>query len=1553
MNNLHCPPGRRQERRGQEQNRQRGVYGDHLKQKQGGMVRIFFQNPQGIGPISNDRARQSSKITKLKDFILNHKVDIVGLSETNKDWRAIPQKETFWQCTDGWFELRRLITSINKKVPVRNQLQYGGTLLMAINRIAHSVTKLDKDPRRLGRWSSILIRGKNNRLCRIICAYCPCSSTGPMSTYACQIIGLAKANITECPRSQFWIDLKTYISECKENSEQVIVMGDWNSNYIEVVQWMNTLGLKDIIQDRHKIPPPPTCLWSSKAPLDAIFTPESFQCWRGGFLSFDFLEGDHRGLWVDIPVEFLLGYNMQHPAHPKARRLKTTDPRVKKRYTKFLHQYLQQQGVYDRMSQLYESMQKNIVPTDLLHFEELDETITEAMERAERKCRKLKTGTIQWSPLYQQACDKITYWTLILKEAQGLRVNNRKILSLRKKLKLTEEPNLSLDKIQKKLALATRSCKQCKKYAPELQMEYRYQLAKAKEAEDNIPAATHIQNLTHQENTRALFCRIRYLERKVSNLSTSRLTISDSTGNTREIFHRSQVERQIMQANEKKYHQAEGISQLTKGQLFKDIGPLGIGPQVTNILRGTYVPPSGTSSATKAFLKEMKTSATYSVCPPITFQTFKEGWRKTKEKTSSSGPHFGHYRAAISHPYLAKLFFQRAMIPMTTGYSPSRHRKGIDVMLLKKENNYHVDHLRTIVLFDSEANMNYKHLGRRAMKYALAQKGIATEQYSRPQRKAIDHALNRKLVMDHQLYRRQPYAITCCDLKSCYDRILHGPASLALQHVGMPQTEVASMFDSIQRMTHTVRTSFGDSTSSYGNHNTKKWSLPPQGVLQGNGSGPAIWSILSSVIFRMLQNQGHQNQFESSIRLILLSLSGFAYVDDSDLLQVGESIRQVVKKMQDKLKAWVAGVGVTGGILAPMKCWWYLVTFKYKLGQWRADTPSGEASLWIKNHGQAPITIQRLDTSTGMNMLGVHLAPDGNVKDHVQYLRHKAESWASNMKHSHGNKIETWMALHRTIPFAMCYSLQATTLSQEDCRYVMAPIYKTGLPLAGIAATTPTVIRSSPITTGGFGMIDPYLHMGISQIETLITHLWKGTPTGKLLAISMDDIALEIGLSTLWTQEAIRKGLLYANTHSWIRHVLQFTLNLDISLHIDGVLFPRQRVQDRTIMQSALQYTSKVPHLRSINSVRMALNVVWLSEISNATGTCIDRKWFKMPDHIPLRNHFRWPSTHHVTTTDWCRWRRFLGALCQNDTTTLIHPLGYWQRSYPEWIDTWQSFTTNNGEELYIQHQPTARWRRHIRRPERRGRHHHRYFKEYLVFAVLPSHLGPLNRTSYTEHATYFEVTATDTFGPRNPSPARSLLCPWDNVQPTSTSITTAIRNTLQPAYIETTERLDILLDEFSHGQIVAVSDGSFLSSTRSAAAAWILESQCKSQWIMGSIYTPGSEQDFSAYRSELTGLAAISVTIKILSTCCPSPPQVIIACDGLSALNVLTTPKETITANSPHADLQSIIVDLWAESATKPLPVHVKGHQDTTGRSLNRLEELNVMMDRLAKLTA
>lgn len=345
---------------------------------------------------------------------------------------------------------------------------------MAMNKIAYSIISVDQDGRKLGRWTSVLLKGKNGHLCRVICAYCPCRSSGPSSTYALQVIGLSKNQIFVCPRIQFWIDLKDYITQCKDANEQVIIMGDWNSKYDDVVKWMKAVGLKDIIVDRHQGSPPPTCERSRDHPIDAIFGPDSLTCWRGGYLSIDFLESDHRGLWCDIPMEFLLGYNMQHPAHAGARRLKTTDPRITHKYTKELHKLLTQENIYERLNTLHQSMQTTILPTDLIHFEELDAFITNAMTIAEKGCRKLRTGIVPWSPLYQQACDRVTYWTLLCLELQGKRVNVRKIRSLRKKLRITRDINITIAEAESKLKTAISNRKKSKRYAQELQMEYRY-----------------------------------------------------------------------------------------------------------------------------------------------------------------------------------------------------------------------------------------------------------------------------------------------------------------------------------------------------------------------------------------------------------------------------------------------------------------------------------------------------------------------------------------------------------------------------------------------------------------------------------------------------------------------------------------------------------------------------------------------------------------------------------------------------------------------------------------------------------------------------------------------------------------------------------------------------------------------------------------------------------------------------------------------------------------------------------------------------------------------
>jgi hypothetical protein len=204
MNNHPRPPGiRRQERLRNNRDRHLGIYGDHIKPKRKNTMRILFQNPQGLGHMNTNDSMHTDKINSLKNVILKHEVDIVGLAEVNKDWRNIPQKQTFWQLTEGWFEHRRLVTSLNHTVSSTSPIQFGGTLLMSSNQMAHRTTHMDKDARLLGRWTSCLLQGKQSKRCRVICAYCPCISGGMNTVYAMQQLALPSKIYTHVREKYF------------------------------------------------------------------------------------------------------------------------------------------------------------------------------------------------------------------------------------------------------------------------------------------------------------------------------------------------------------------------------------------------------------------------------------------------------------------------------------------------------------------------------------------------------------------------------------------------------------------------------------------------------------------------------------------------------------------------------------------------------------------------------------------------------------------------------------------------------------------------------------------------------------------------------------------------------------------------------------------------------------------------------------------------------------------------------------------------------------------------------------------------------------------------------------------------------------------------------------------------------------------------------------------------------------------------------------------------------------------------------------------------------
>jgi hypothetical protein len=85
-----------------------------------------------------------------------------------------------------------------------------------------------------------------------------------------------------------------------------------------------------------------------------------------------------------------------------------------------------------------------------------------------------------------------------------------------------------------------------------------------------------------------------------------------------------------------------------------------------------------------------------------------------------------------------------------------------------------VNSLRTICLFEDDANYCFKHIGREMMKNAERHSSLAKEQYgSRKRHRAIDLAVNKVLTNDILQQGKLIGAICSIDAKACYDLIGH------------------------------------------------------------------------------------------------------------------------------------------------------------------------------------------------------------------------------------------------------------------------------------------------------------------------------------------------------------------------------------------------------------------------------------------------------------------------------------------------------------------------------------------------------------------------------------------------------------------------------------------------------------------------------------------------------------------------------------------------------------------------------------------------------------
>ena len=163
--------------------------------------------------------------------------------------------------------------------------------------------------------------------------------------------------------------------------------------------------------------------------------------------------------------------------------------------------------------------------------------------------------------------------------------------------------------------------------------------------------------------------------------------------------------------------------------------------------------------------------------------------------------------------------------------------------------------------------------------------GIVPEQYGTRKAKSVDiQALNTILLYDLIQQKRISATSIFADLVSNYELVVHSITPLSLQRVDVPKYPIICTLTTLQNMSHSVRTAFGDSKYNYGGDT---WEVPlkppPQGMGEGNGSSPAIWAIFSTPLLNCLRKAGHGAAFKCSISGLKTNLVGYCFIDDSKI----------------------------------------------------------------------------------------------------------------------------------------------------------------------------------------------------------------------------------------------------------------------------------------------------------------------------------------------------------------------------------------------------------------------------------------------------------------------------------------------------------------------------------------------------------------------------------------------------------------------------------------------------------------------------------------------
>ena len=1460
--------------------------------------------------------------------------------------------------------------------------QVGGSAVTVTKQLRAMKEAHGVDPTGLGRWSWIRVRGKHEQFVRFVSCYRPVPGGGGTGSAWSQHVRFYRSEGTQDPNPRTLVieELCTAIRSWMDDGDHVVLGMDVNEDVRDGFcnnQLANIGMFEAIIRNHPTKSVPATCNKDriSRRPIDSIWASPGVDIVRCGFLPYHSYKGfdsDHRMVWVEIDNASILGHYPQCLAMPPAEKLRSNDPRYRELYNeRVLVAFEEEDEILVQVEALMALMVRHRAGEDVKSLaqdchRQLKETSIPLRKKIESKLRTFHTGPTPWSPRLQVYRDAINYWNRSLLLQSGYLTSRVTLKRLAAKIHIYEGYYASVAECITQLKKAHKAYKTAKKDAAKWRTGFQETFVTATAKRKAIPEEVVIRQIKREAESKRQGMVSRSIRERNNKQPVVRAIAIAEDGTKFEVDTQEGLIAAATPSFLKRQQQTEGTPFMTE-PLLSEIGYLADGPAVDSIIDGRYIPPHGTDPYAREFLSALEMPASIRAKGPVnciaTLEEHRDGWKAQKARTASESSTLGfeHYKSAIFDSQLCQIDHLLRTVPLEIGFVPPSWLSITDVAILKKLGVLEIDLMRLIQLMDAEFQMNNKLLGKKALAHAELCDEVADEQHgSRKNHKAILCCLNKVLVADYFRLTRRSGCFGMNDAKGCFDRIVHSVAILVYMSFGVPALIVRTLFGTLQKASHKIKTGFGISEDVYGDE-----PVPLQGTGQGNGHAPTTWALISSKMFQVMKTAGHGLKAVTAISRKSVSLVGFAFVDDTDIIDGAEDVNtsgeRILARFQSAMDRWCGVLRATGGLIAPEKSVFYLIDFDWTGTDYtyrNSINMPGNITLLDKNGDRVPL--KRYEVSKAEQSLGVWIAMDGNWKEQLNVMKEKAQLFASQISTKKVSKNDALYTYNYSFMKTLEYPMTALSLTENEWNSVVMPALRATLTTAKMAKTFPRKVLYGPDLYQGLEIRHPYFLQQISKIMAHIQELASHTQTGDLLELVAEAFRVELGVPfTLGSVPSYRYGKYIPNC--WYKSLWEFAQSQPIEIIEDFPTIPTLRKKDQFLMECFMTSGYSGADLKKLNYVRKYLKAVTLSDISTCDGKKVSHESFLATCSNGLRNDLDWPRVPSILPRSFITlWQR---ALCEifiipyatANNRTLISPLGPW--TDPSVEAKWKWYYERDLNRVY-QRRPDGMWNVYFGSGRRRGAATYRHdgLTEVLkpVSACFLVSMGIRGTTGtgfrYTcESESFWSV-------PISPRTADDKL-----KGPFPTLLSAVNASIADPRIL-----LDSVLIPDDGGIAIAqgirdgsariVSDGSFqedapIGSSGTSGihvhAGIATTDPCEAvNWV------PGTASEQSAYRSELAGacgaLAIVAIFVQFFKI---EEGSVTLALDGESALKQCRgTWPLSVDQNS-----FDILQDIRARVASLPIKVNwkwVEGHQDDHAciSNLDWWGRTNVRVDSLAK---